>query len=230
MIHLSFLLSVLATTTGVIAQSNVRFGNAFSLGATNSYIIEAETTLYPGRTQSGDAPRLALWPGMGTDQGQLIQAIVLGSTDAQGQMCGGKPHVNGQWCVFASALQSGTQLQGATFPINSNQGVKIHYKYDQASGTTAQTVSVEGRVVSTLSTKSGKAIGFGTAEEAQDRFKGVVYAHSYVNTTVVLAAADPHFASTLSKNGATGNLVTKDNKTFKVDKIVIAEHNFPASV
>jgi hypothetical protein len=103
-------------------------------------------------------------------------------------------------------------------------------KYDQASGITAQTVSVEGRVVSTLSTKSGKAIGFGTAEEAQDRFKGVVYAHSYVNTTVVLAAADPHFASTLSKNGATGNLVTKDNKTFKVDKIVIAEHNFPASV
>jgi hypothetical protein len=103
-------------------------------------------------------------------------------------------------------------------------------KYDQASGTTAQSVSVEGKVVSTLSTKSGKAIGFGTAEEAQDRFKGVVYEHSYVNTTVVLAAADPHFASTLVKNGATGNLVTKDNKTFKVNKIVIAEHNFPASV
>jgi hypothetical protein len=133
MIHLSFLLSVLTTITGVIAQSNVRFGNAFSLGATNSYIIEAETTLYPSRTQNGDTPRLALWPGMGTDQGQLIQAIVLGSTDAQGQMCGGKPHVNGQWCVFASALQSGTQLQGATFPINSNQGVRIHCMYNPSS-------------------------------------------------------------------------------------------------
>ncbi|KAI4803583.1 hypothetical protein E4T44_10374 [Aureobasidium sp. EXF-8845] len=128
------------------------------------------------------------------------------------------------------AIESGTQLQGATYPVNSNQGVKIHHKYDRTLGTTARTVSVEGRVVSTLSTKSGRAIGFETAEEAQDQFKGVVYEHSYINTTVVLAAADPHFASTLSKTGATGNLVTKDNKIFKVSKIVIAEHNFPASV
>jgi hypothetical protein len=91
-------------------------------------------------------------------------------------------------------------------------------------------VSVEGKVMSTLSTKSGKAIGFGTAEEAQSRFKGVVYEHSYVDTTVVLAAPDAHFASTLVKNGATGTLVTNDNKTFKVSKITIAEHSFPATV
>jgi hypothetical protein len=128
MVNHSLLLSVLATTIPIATAQNVRFGNAFSLGATNSYILEAEATLYPGRTQSGDTPRLALWPGMGTDQGQLIQAIVLGSSDAQGQMCGGKPHVNGEWCVFASALQSGTQLQGATYPLKSNQGVKIHCK------------------------------------------------------------------------------------------------------
>ncbi|CAD0091472.1 unnamed protein product [Aureobasidium vineae] len=230
MFNRNFLLGALAAAaTGAFAQDsgseNIRFGNAFSLGATNSYIIEAETTLYPGKTQSGDTPRLALWPGMGTDQGQLIQAIVLGSTDAQGVQCGGKPHVNGQWCAFASALQNGVQLQGNTFPVDSNQD-----KYDQASGNTIQTVSVEDKTVSTLTTKSGKAIGFGTAEEAQNKFKGVVYEHSYVNTTVVLAAADSQFASTLVKNGAIGNLVTKDNKTFKVDKITIAQYSFPASV
>jgi hypothetical protein len=128
MINHTLLLAALATLLPAILAQNVRFGNAFSLGATTSYILSAETTLYPGRTQPGDTPRLALWPGMGTDQGQLIQAIVLGSTDAQGQNCGGKPHVQGQWCVFASALQSGTQLQGATFPITSNQGVKIQCK------------------------------------------------------------------------------------------------------
>jgi hypothetical protein len=128
MITNTLLLFTLATLLPTTLAQNVRFGNAFSLGATNSYIIEAETTLYPGRTQTGDTPRLALWPGMGTDQGQLIQAIVLSSTDAQGQNCGGKPHVQGQWCVFASALQSGTQLQGATFAINANQGVKIQCK------------------------------------------------------------------------------------------------------
>ncbi|KAH0334464.1 hypothetical protein KCU81_g9443, partial [Aureobasidium melanogenum] len=211
MVNRNFLLSTLATAaTCAFAQDsgseNIRFGNAFSLGATtNTYIVEAETTLYPGKTQSGDTPRLALWPGMGTDEGQLIQAIVLASTDAQGTECGGKSHVDGEWCAFAN-------------------------KYDEASGNTTQTVSVEGKIVSTLSTRSGKAIGFGTAEEAQNEFKGVVYEHSYVNTTVVLAAADAHFASTLGKTGATGNLVTKDNKTFKVDKITIAEYSFPASV
>ncbi|KAG9945537.1 hypothetical protein KCU85_g7166, partial [Aureobasidium melanogenum] len=211
MVNRNFLLGALAAAaTGAIAQDsgseNIRFGNAFSLGATtNTYIVEAETTLYPGKTQSGDTPRLALWPGMGTDEGQLIQAVVLASSDAQGAECGGKPHVNGEWCAFAN-------------------------KYDEASGNTTQTVSVEGKIVSTLSTKSGKAIGFGTAEEAQNDFKGVVYEHSYINTTVVLAAADAHFASTLGKTGATGNLVTKDNKTFKVDKITIAEYSFPASV
>ncbi|KAH0264858.1 hypothetical protein KCU91_g11790, partial [Aureobasidium melanogenum] len=210
MVNRNLLLGALAAAaTGAIAQDsgseNIRFGNAFSLGATtNTYIIEAETTLYPGKTQSGDTPRLALWPGMGTDESQLIQAIVLASSDAQGAECGGKPHVNGEWCAFAN-------------------------KYDEASGNTTQTVSVEGKIVSTLSTKSGKAIGFGTAEEAQNEFKGVVYEHSYINTTVVLAAADAHFASTLGKTGATGNLVTKDNKTFKVDKITIAEYSFPAS-
>ncbi|KAH0069040.1 hypothetical protein KCU60_g20650, partial [Aureobasidium melanogenum] len=114
MVNRNFLLSALAAAaTGAIAQDsgseNIRFGNAFSLGATTSYIVEAETTLYPGKTQSGDTPRLALWPGMGTDENQLIQAIVLASSDAQGAECGSKPHVNGEWCAFASALQNDVQ-------------------------------------------------------------------------------------------------------------------------
>lgn len=69
---------------------------------------------------------LSLYSGMGTDENQLIQAIVLSSSDAQGQDCGGSLHVNGEWCVFASALQNDIQLQGETFPVESNQAVKIH--------------------------------------------------------------------------------------------------------
>ena len=45
-------------------------------------IVEAETTIYPGKAHSPAQDRLALWPGMGTDSGDLIQAIVL-STDKQ---------------------------------------------------------------------------------------------------------------------------------------------------
>lgn len=129
MVNRNILVGALAAAaTGVVAQesNNIRFGNALSLGATNSYIVEAETTLYPGETQSGDTPRMALWPGMGTDESQLIQAIVLESTDAQGENCGGAAHVQGQWCAFASALQDDVQLQGDTFAVTSKQGVKIH--------------------------------------------------------------------------------------------------------
>lgn len=129
MVNRNILVGALAAAaTGVVAQesNNIRFGNALSLGATNSYIVEAETTLYPGETQSGDTPRMALWPGMGTDESQLIQAIVLESTDAQGEDCGGAAHVQGQWCAFASALQDDVQLQGDTFAVTSKQGVKIH--------------------------------------------------------------------------------------------------------
>ena len=77
---LGALAALAATAT---AQSeNIRFGSAYSLGATNSYIVEAETTIYPGKAHSPAQDRLALWPGMGTDSGDLIQAIVL-STDKQ---------------------------------------------------------------------------------------------------------------------------------------------------
>jgi hypothetical protein len=54
-----------------------RFGPHFSLGPTQNYIVFAETTLYPGKPPSPQQDRLALWPGMGTDTGNLIQGIVV---------------------------------------------------------------------------------------------------------------------------------------------------------
>ena len=55
-------------------------------------------------------------------------------------------------------------------------------KYDESSGNTTQTVSIDGTTVSTLSTKSGKAIGWGTAEEAQDNYTGAIAQHSKTTT------------------------------------------------
>ncbi|KAJ9621851.1 hypothetical protein H2203_006731 [Taxawa tesnikishii (nom. ined.)] len=225
----SLLLLASAAGVGLVAaQDSVRFGPYFSLGATTSYIVEAETTIYPGKTPSPQQARLALWPGMGTDAGDLIQTIVLSSTDAEAVNCGGKPRVAGEWCVFASALQDGTQVDGVTYPVTATQGATINYKYDATTGNTTQTVSVGGKAVSELSTKSGRAIGWGTAVECQDQCSGIVNAHTYENTTIVLAAVDTKFASTLAKNEATGTLVTTDNKTFKVSKISIQQSDFAA--
>jgi hypothetical protein len=78
------LAAVIGAASMTLAQAQeIYFGPYYSLGATNSYIVEAETTLYPGKTPDPQKARLALWPGMGTDAGDLIQAIVLSSTDAQ---------------------------------------------------------------------------------------------------------------------------------------------------
>jgi hypothetical protein len=88
---------------------------------------------------------MALWAGSGTDTGNLIQAIIV-SMDKERVQCRGKP---GQWCVFASVLQ-GRQRVGKQYALDSNKGVTVRYDY-KSSGVTEQTVSVDGKVVSTLS-------------------------------------------------------------------------------
>jgi hypothetical protein len=81
MISISLLLSLASLWSLILAQGGnyYRFGPAFSLGPTQSYIVYAETTLYPGKTPQPQLDRLALWAGMGTDAkpSNLIQAIIV---------------------------------------------------------------------------------------------------------------------------------------------------------
>lgn len=72
---------LLALAGNAAAQTSIRFGPYYSLGATTSYIVEAETTLFPGKTPDPQQDRMVLWPGMGTDNGQLVQSIVSSSTE-----------------------------------------------------------------------------------------------------------------------------------------------------
>ena len=74
---LSYFSLALSLASEAVAQTSIRFGPYYSLGATNSYIIESTTTLFPGRTSSPQQDRLALWPGMGTDADALIQSILV---------------------------------------------------------------------------------------------------------------------------------------------------------
>lgn len=69
-------LLALLEATGVYATT-YGFGPYFSLGPTNSWIREANTTLVLPEVPSPAVDRLALWPGMGTSDGDLIQAIAV---------------------------------------------------------------------------------------------------------------------------------------------------------
>ncbi|CAI0649385.1 hypothetical protein CGCF415_v012463 [Colletotrichum fructicola] len=207
----------------VSAQDKVGFGPAFSLGPTQSWIREANTTLVLPPVPSPQKDRLALWPGMGTSGGDLIQALAVSFSDPAAN-CGAKA---GQWCTWASTLQ-GEQLGGKQVPASAGDKITMHYKYNDSTGKYDQTVSLNGKVVSTLSTSSGQAQGWGTAVECQDdACVGTVVAHKYTDTTIILNAADTTFKGTLGLNEADSTgLTTSDSKTFKVTTINIHSHTF----
>ncbi|KAK0435549.1 hypothetical protein EV421DRAFT_1892531 [Armillaria borealis] len=215
------MLSYLALVASFFALSSAQqFGPYYSLGATSSYIIEATTTLTPSKVPSPAADRLALWPGMGTDGGGLYQSIVLAIASPESE-CGGS---TGQWCAFASVyngrIVKGTQQSGDSVPIDANTPVTINYKYDESTESYTQKVTVNGEVISTITTSDGKAIGWGTAVECQDdACNGTSTTHTYTNTTIVLAAADSSFGSTLS-------LTSDDNITWTVESISVPEYSW----
>lgn len=160
------------------AQDNIGFGPAFSLGPTNSWIREANTTLVLPETP-GLKDRLALWPGMGTSGGDLIQALAVSFEDPNAN-CGAS---EGQWCTWASTLQGmrrivicqaadklinlGEQLGGDQVPANAGDELTMSCMclpldndyiltmldvYNEGTDEYDQSVAINGEVVSTLST------------------------------------------------------------------------------
>jgi hypothetical protein len=73
-------LAVLAVL-GLVNAETIGFGPYFSLGPTSSWIREANTTLVLPEVPSPQQDRLALWPGMGTSGGDLIQALAVSFSD-----------------------------------------------------------------------------------------------------------------------------------------------------
>lgn len=134
-------------------------------------------------------------------------------------------------------------------------------KYKDDTSKFDQTVSINGEVVSTLSTSkcfrlqswsstdesvgSGQAQGWGTAVECQaEACDGTAAAHGesiyiqivqrmligleYLDTTIILNAADSSFGDTLAINEATSSgLKTNDNgKTWTVSSIKVQSHTY----
>ncbi|KAF2996155.1 hypothetical protein E8E14_001493 [Neopestalotiopsis sp. 37M] len=216
------LLAILEAAT--VQATTYGFGPYFSMGPTSSWIREANTTLVLPAVPSPAVDRLALWPGMSTSDGDLIQAIAVATKDPSTE-CGGS---TGQWCVFASVLES-EQEEGNKLGEDSRTALTIQYKYNDSTQKYDQTVSVNGVVVSSISTSSGEAAGFGTAVECQDdACQGSVDTHQYLDTTIILDAADSSFVNTLSLNEATcsGVSTTDGGKTWVVDTIDIQAHTF----
>ncbi|CAG9998289.1 unnamed protein product [Clonostachys byssicola] len=230
----SLLLLGLPVASAAVAprQNYFSFGNYFSTGAvaTDSWIRQATTTLILPALNSPHNGNLGLWPGMGTKfdsgaDGHLIQGLAI-STVGFGSPCNLAANEN-KWCVVASTYDGG-QTHGTT-PYRANPGDRVtyDYKYNDATSKFDQTVSVNGNVVSTLSTASGHGAGWGTAMECQQVNCGTVPLHHYVDTKIIMNTPDPNYARTVGTLGASGNLVTADGgKTWTAADITIQQYTF----
>ncbi|KAJ6112072.1 hypothetical protein N7523_008133 [Penicillium sp. IBT 18751x] len=239
-LSLSQAISVLAFTAGTV---NAAMGPAFSTGpvADNSFIREATSTLILPDAPSGSVGDTSLWVGMGTSNGDLIQSIA-------------DNWESDDWSVYAYTLLSTsatTQMpvQGPSSSAKRGNRVTMHYKFDDSTGNYTQTVLVNNKTVSTLSTSDAKAQGWGSAVECAEDNCGTVGAHckfkerndsvgivlillqAWINTKIILDVADPNYINTLSKGeGVTGNMKTTDNgKTWTVSTINIPQFTFGTS-
>lgn len=118
-------LAALAAVAHAASDDTIGFGPAFSLGPTQSWIREANTTIVLPEVPSPQVDRLALWPGMGTSGGDLIQALAVSFTDPSANCDGATA---GQWCIWASTLQ-GTQLGGKMVPADAGDSVTMHCRF-----------------------------------------------------------------------------------------------------
>ncbi|KAF2483668.1 hypothetical protein BDY17DRAFT_151968 [Neohortaea acidophila] len=190
------------------------FCNYFSTGpvANGTFIRTANATLVipPHSPKTG---LLSLWTGMGTSNGDLIQALVESYNGSADTGCGVLPKQD--WCAYSSTLSVNGKKQGQIGArqvlVKPGDHVQQSYIYNDADGLYDQYTLVNGRLTSTLRTRSGHAQGWGTAEECQPEEPcGPVPAHHWIDVVLVFDSADPSYGATVGTNGASGNLVTKD--------------------
>ena len=166
------LTKALALTAFAAPTAFAAMGPAFSTGpvADNSFIRTTNATLVLPKAPSNNNGDASLWVGMGTSNGDLIQSIAdnWNSDD---------------WSVYAYTLLSTsdtTQMPVQDDPTTAyaDDHVNFVYEYDDSTKNYTQTVSVNGKQVSTLSTSDGHAQGFGSAIECARENCGTMPAHS----------------------------------------------------
>ncbi|KAK0454872.1 hypothetical protein EV421DRAFT_2029831 [Armillaria borealis] len=217
----------LLTLALALAAKGDSWGPAYSLGPTNSAIIEAITTFTPGTPPSDAENYLFLWPGISNSTSGLIQAGTDQTGADQNSYCGASQD---QWCAMASyyGVVDGvtTQLNGDMVPIDANASITIHYKLADDDVTWEQNVTLNGEVISTLTSSDGPLYngGWGTGTECQQDCTGTTSPQYYKNTTITLLEADPDFSSTLSMGDgveASTMVTSDDGKTWTIDSITI---------
>ncbi|THX15096.1 hypothetical protein D6D13_02345 [Aureobasidium pullulans] len=216
----------------VAAGADAAMGNAFSSGPTadGNFIRLANSTLVVPEAPVPQVGLLSLWTGMGMSNGDLIQALVESYDGVADGECG---LVHGDWCTYASVLEivgcDQEQLGGRQIKTKPGDHVTLSYMYNDRTDAYDQYVYVNGVQTSNYtSSKGGKALGWGTAEECQPDYPcGLIPAHDWVDVVLELEKAQPNYSDTFGNGGSTGTLKTIDGgKTWTGSKLHINEVYF----
>ncbi|KAM0545351.1 hypothetical protein ACHAPJ_011423 [Fusarium lateritium] len=209
------------------------FAGAFSSGPTapGNFIREANSTLVVPKAPSPQVGLLSLWVGMGTSNGDLIQALTESYEGNEDPQCG---LLHGNWCSWTSTLNGTGQVGGRQVLTKAGDHVTMSYRLNDRTDQYDQFVLINGKVVSTFATSSGRAGGWGTAVECNDSPPatpcGIVPEHDWINTVLVLEKAQPSYKDTFGNGNSTGTLTSTDGgKTWVADKITIEESDFSTS-
>jgi len=224
-LNLPFICLISFALTTILTAQSIKWGPAWSIGPTKSHIIQATTTIEPGKPPQPPKDLLVLWPGMSNSSGDLIQAVFEQYVDLS--YCNATKE---EWCVRASYYRT-TPTPHQTFGTGvakstATEKIKMDYKRSADAKSWTQTVTrvSTGQVISTLTSDSGIMTGWGTGTECQNTCTGSTDYQYYTDTTIVLEAADTTFGNTrvlgtgVKEEGFTS---TEGGKVWKVAKITL---------
>ncbi|KAK9415735.1 hypothetical protein SUNI508_10213 [Seiridium unicorne] len=234
-----FAASTAAAHTTKLGKRDVSWGPGTGFQETSSEIISTTSTIYPGKMPSDQGGYMFAWIGVGVngDGYDLIQSIV-GSYPAGLSECSGA-NADTTWCISSEVYgldSSGvtTQFVGdkTTADVNYENGIVFNYTLTDTSTyswTQTMTDAVTGDLLSTYTKVSKqKSTLWNTAIEVQDyngvAGSGTIEPQYYVNTTIVLKAADANYGSTIyAESGAeyTEPTTIDGGKTWTIEKITL---------
>ncbi|KAF5378936.1 hypothetical protein D9757_008718 [Collybiopsis confluens] len=194
------------------------WGPAYSLGPTTGAVIGTSTTFIAGNPPTTAETGLFLWIGISNTTSGLIQSGV--DQVANNAYCGAAAN---QWCLSASYFGVRGQTDGPYVAVNGNTQIGIAYTL--SGNTWTQTVTVAGKVVSTLTSQDGPLL------HVQDLLTYlIVDIQQYLNSVIHLSEPDMNFPNTLGKGPgvvATPMQTTDGGKTWTIASITLPIYTAP---
>ncbi|OJD28605.1 uncharacterized protein BKCO1_4000112 [Diplodia corticola] len=229
--------AVLALALGAVADDQWHFGDTVYMGPTSgsTYIKKATYSLVPPAAPSDFTQSdcwMSIWVGISATQSDndipLMQPLLNWAPDNAAVGC---PANNDAWCVVASTLLPTGQTAEpyVAVPIGSTMDFEIE---TVSSGTVEQKVSINGKVVSTLTNSN---IGENpkwviASNECYSGQCGSIEAYTWSNMTITLSAADTSFGNSLMMEGVTSSgFKSSDNGVTWTGDFKFAAEKFPSS-